>query len=132
MLVANHSSHSLEATRSHRSTVEVSAPRQSGMHERIHAPLATRLDFRDPSTVGGETRVNLRPMEKRLLSQLLVNVNAIVPTNELILFLYGNIDITAGRTRLKRLVADIRSRLGPAFARRLQTVHGVGLMWVDE
>jgi DNA-binding winged helix-turn-helix (wHTH) protein len=69
-------------------------------------------------------------MEQRLLSLLHDSANRIVPTEDLVLALYGRIGIQAGRCRLKRLVADIRGRLGAAIGGRLQTVPKVGLVLV--
>ena len=74
--------------------------------------------------------IGLRPMEHRLLSLLEKRRNRVVPTTDLVQALYGNIAIDAGRVRLKRLVADIRSRLGTDFAQRLRTVHKIGLVLI--
>jgi DNA-binding response OmpR family regulator len=75
--------------------------------------------------------IRLRPMEQRLLSLLSQSPNRVVRTQALVEALYGNIDVDAGRLRLRRLAADIRSRLGKDLARRLRTMHKVGLVLTD-
>jgi len=72
--------------------------------------------------------IYLRPMERRLISLLAGSANRVVMTEEVVANLYGDISLDAGRVRLKRLVADIRKRLGEAFCRDLRTIHRVGLV----
>jgi len=77
--------------------------------------------------IDGET-IYLRPMERRLLALLLASPNRVVTSEELIAALYGDISMDAGRVRLRRLVSDIRGRLGANFSRDLRTIHRVGLV----
>jgi DNA-binding response OmpR family regulator len=72
--------------------------------------------------------VGLRLQEERLLRLLCANPNQIVLTDLLITALYGPICRESGRVRLRRLVADIRSRLGADVASRLCTVSKRGLV----
>jgi DNA-binding winged helix-turn-helix (wHTH) protein len=71
-------------------------------------------------------------MEQRLLVLLQQSSNRIVRTETLVQALYGNITLDAGRVRLKRLVADIRCRLGTDFTCRLRTVSRIGLILLDD
>jgi DNA-binding winged helix-turn-helix (wHTH) protein len=71
-------------------------------------------------------RIRLRPQERKLLSLLLETPGSVVRSERLIQSLYGDIAADAGRVRLKRLVADIRSRL--RISDRLRTIHKVGLV----
>jgi DNA-binding response OmpR family regulator len=77
--------------------------------------------------VAGEP-IYLRPMERRLISLLVASANRVVMTEDVVANLYGGISLDAGRVRLKRLVADIRKRLGETFSRDLRTIHRVGLV----
>jgi len=70
----------------------------------------------------------LRPKEQRLLGLLQESPNCPVGFDVLVPALYGNTPVESGRVRLRRLVADIRARFGPELARRLRTIHGVGLV----
>jgi DNA-binding winged helix-turn-helix (wHTH) protein len=79
--------------------------------------------------VDGEL-VYLRPMERRLIALLMASPNRVVTTEDVVASLYGGISLDAGRVRLKRLVADIRKRLGETFSRDLRTIHRVGLVLV--
>jgi len=76
--------------------------------------------------------VSLRAKEQQLLALLEQSSNRVLRADDLMVALYGRIDPEAGRARLRRLVADIRMRLGADFADRLRTVHGVGFVLVDE
>jgi DNA-binding response OmpR family regulator len=67
-------------------------------------------------------------MEQRLLSILKQSPNQVVRLDDVVVALYGNVDSETGRTRLRRLVADLRMRLGVDFSAALRTVRGVGLV----
>lgn len=94
-------------------------------------PAKTTLDLDGYVAWVSGRPISLRPMEQRLLTLLTLSSNRVVSTESLIIGLYGNIAMEAGRVRLRRLVTDIRRRLGAEFAQRLRTVHKVGLVIVD-
>jgi DNA-binding response OmpR family regulator len=93
---------------------------------------STRVDLATRAAWVVGRPIALRPQEARLLALLWTAANRVVPNESLILSLYGNISVTSGRSRLKRLVADIRKRLGEEVATRLRTVPKVGLVLYAE
>ena len=95
-------------------------------------PCATVLDLGAYTFWTAGHQIYLRPKEQHLLTLLMRSPNSVLRIEDLIAALYGNIGLDAGRMRLRRLVADIRSRLGADFARRLRTIHKVGLIFLDK
>ena len=93
---------------------------------------STRMDLATRAAWVVGRPIGLRPQEARLLAILWTSANRVVSNESLILSLYGNISITSGRSRLKRLVADIRKRFGKDVATRLRTVPKVGLVLYAE
>jgi DNA-binding response OmpR family regulator len=93
---------------------------------------STRMDLATRAAWVLGRPIGLRPLEVRLLALLWTAANRVVPNESLIHSLYGNISVTSGRSRLKRLVADIRKRLGGDVAARLCTVPKVGLVLYAE
>jgi DNA-binding response OmpR family regulator len=76
--------------------------------------------------------VGLRPQEERLMLLLWNNANRVVRTDVIVKTLYGDISPWSARARLRRLVADIRQRLGASFASKLCTVFKHGLILYTE
>ncbi len=93
---------------------------------------STRIDLATRAAWVLGSPMGLRPQEARLLALLWTAANRVVPNESLIFSLYGNISLASGRGRLKRLVADIRKRLGGDVATRLCTVPKVGLVLYAE
>ena len=105
----------------------------SGTYLRIppsRPPTKTTLDLDAYLAWVAGHPISLRPMEQRLLVLLSNSPNRVVAAEDLVVALYGSIDRDAGRVRLRRLVTDIRKRLGEEFAQRLRTVHKIGLVLV--
>lgn len=107
----------------------------SGIHRREstspNATDSTIIDLDAYVVWVSERPVSLRPKERHLLLLLEQSTNRVLRTQDLVLALYGNIAAEAGHNRLRRLVADIRQRLGTTFADRLRTVRGVGFVLID-
>ena len=87
-----------------------------------------RIDLAAHVAWVAERPTGLRPKEERLLALLWSHANRVVATDWLVHSLYGAVSIESGRTRLKRLVCDIRAHLGTDFASRLRTAPRHGLV----
>jgi DNA-binding response OmpR family regulator len=93
---------------------------------------SVRIDLSTPVAWILGRPVGIRPLEQRLLGLLWKEANRVVSTESLVAALYGLLSLDSGRVRLKRLVADIRGRLGPEIASQLCTVPKRGLiLYVD-